>query len=86
MGIVSKAHAYGVPMVAVPFERDQHEVARRVSEAGVGVVLPAKRLRADRLRRAVVEAMSMTVAPARTTGNADRFADAAEEVGALCSH
>jgi MGT family glycosyltransferase len=86
MGIVAKAHAYGVPMVAVPFERDQHEVARRVCEAGTGVRLPAKRLTADRLRRAVLQAMSMTVPPARTTGNADRFADAVEEMSTLCSH
>ena len=86
MGIVGKAHAAGVPVVAVPFERDQHEVARRVSEAGLGVVLPAKRLRADRLRSAVVEAISMTVPRGRTAGNASRFADAAEEIGALCPH
>jgi MGT family glycosyltransferase len=85
MGIVTKAHAHGVPIVAVPFERDQPEVARRVTEAGLGVVLPAKRLRADRLRTAVEEAMTMTVPAASTAGHAGRFADAAEEVARLCS-
>jgi UDP:flavonoid glycosyltransferase YjiC (YdhE family) len=70
----------------ISFERDQHEVARRVVEAGTGVRLPAKRLTADRLRRAVLQAMAMTVPPARTTRNADSFADAVDEMSALCSH
>ena len=41
MGITQKALAHGVPVVAVPFGRDQPEVARRVEVAGAGVRLPA---------------------------------------------
>lgn len=37
MGITQKAPAHGVPVVAVPFGRDQPEVARRVQVAGAGV-------------------------------------------------
>ena len=36
MGITQKALAHGVPVVAVPFGRDQPEVARRVEVAGAG--------------------------------------------------
>jgi MGT family glycosyltransferase len=57
MGATQKALAHGVPVCAVPFGRDQLEVARRVEVAGAGTRLPAKRLRADRLRAKVGEAM-----------------------------
>jgi UDP:flavonoid glycosyltransferase YjiC (YdhE family) len=59
MGITQKALAHGVPVVAVPFGRDQPEVARRVEVARAGVRLPANRLTADRIRQAVKTAMSM---------------------------
>jgi UDP:flavonoid glycosyltransferase YjiC (YdhE family) len=45
-----------VPVCAVPFGRDQLEVARRVEVAGAGTRLPARRLRPDRLRAKVNEA------------------------------
>ena len=57
MGVTQTALAAGVPVVAVPFGRDQPEVARRVEVAGAGVRLPRGRLRADTLRVAVSEAM-----------------------------
>jgi MGT family glycosyltransferase len=59
MGATQKALAHGVPVCAVPFGRDQLEVARRVEVAGAGTRLPAKRLRADRLRAKVGEAMRL---------------------------
>jgi MGT family glycosyltransferase len=59
MGATQKALALGVPVCAVPFGRDQLEVARRVEVAGAGTRLPAKRLRADRLRAKVREAMRL---------------------------
>jgi MGT family glycosyltransferase len=59
MGITQKALAHGVPVVAIPFGRDQPEVARRVEVAGAGVRLPARRLRPDRLRRAVERALEL---------------------------
>jgi len=60
MGATQKALARGVPVCAVPFRRDQLEVARRVEVAGAGSRLPASRLRPDRLRAKVREAMTMT--------------------------
>jgi MGT family glycosyltransferase len=57
MGATQKALAHGVPVCAVPFGRDQLEVARRVEVAQAGTRLSAGRLRPDRLRRAVGEAM-----------------------------
>ncbi len=57
MGATQKALAHGVPVCAVPFGRDQLEVARRVEVAQAGTRLPANRLRPDRLRNAVREAM-----------------------------
>jgi MGT family glycosyltransferase len=59
MGITQKALAHGVPVVAVPFGRDQPEVARRVEVASAGVRLPARRLRPDRLRSAVRRAIEL---------------------------
>lgn len=58
MGATQKALARGVPVCAVPFGRDQFEVARRVEVAGAGTRLPANRLRPDRLRAKVREAMT----------------------------
>jgi len=45
MGATQKALAHGVPVCAVPFGRDQLEVARRVAVAGAGTRLPARHLR-----------------------------------------
>ncbi|MGN6870829.1 MAG: glycosyltransferase, partial [Solirubrobacteraceae bacterium] len=58
MGATQKALARGVPVCAVPFARDQFEVARRVEVAGAGSRLPASRLRADRLRAKVRTAIA----------------------------
>jgi MGT family glycosyltransferase len=86
MGIVQKAIAAAVPVVAVPFGRDQPEVARRVTEAGAGVALPLKELEPKRLREAVRAARARGAEAAqasarlRAAGGAQRFADAAEEL------
>ena len=74
MGATQKALARGVPVCAVPFGRDQLEVARRVEVSGAGTRLPASRLSADRLRRKVREAL------ARRDG-AQRIAEAFERAG-----
>ncbi len=58
MGATQKALARGVPVCAVPFGRDQFEVARRVEVAGAGTRLVARRLSPSRLRAAVREATS----------------------------
>jgi len=57
MGITQKALAAGVPVCVVPFGRDQFDVARHVEVADAGTRLPASRLRPDRLRSTVREAM-----------------------------
>jgi MGT family glycosyltransferase len=59
MGATQKALAHGVPVVVVPFGRDQLEVARRVEVAGAGVRLPRRRLAPERLREAVHQASTM---------------------------
>jgi MGT family glycosyltransferase len=73
MGITQKALAHGVPVVAIPFGRDQPEVARRVEVARAGVRLPARRLTADRLRTGVVAARRLAPGAQRI---AEAFADA----------
>ena len=60
MGATQKALARGVPVVAVPFGRDQFEVARRVEVAGAGVRLPRRRLNERNVRSAVNQARAMT--------------------------
>ena len=65
MGSTQKALARGVPVCAVPFGRDQLEVARRVQVAGAGTRLTAGRLNPDRLRSKVVAAMALTAGARR---------------------
>ena len=60
LGITQKALSRGIPVCAVPFGRDQFEVARRVEIARCGTRLPARRLTAARLRHKVLSAMAMT--------------------------
>jgi MGT family glycosyltransferase len=68
MGSTQKALAHGVPVCAVPFGRDQHEVARRVVVAGAGTRLPARRLRADRLLVQVEQAIGCAQGAQRMAG------------------
>lgn len=65
MGITQKALAAGVPVCAVPFGRDQLEVARHVSHAGAGVRLLPGKLTPERLRAAVRAAMQQREGAAR---------------------
>jgi len=74
MGTTQKALAAGVPVCAVPFMRDQFEVARRVEHCGGGTLLAARRLRPDRLRGAVEQAMECRA-------GAERVGEAFERAG-----
>jgi UDP:flavonoid glycosyltransferase YjiC (YdhE family) len=65
MGITQKALAAAVPVCAVPFGRDQHEVARRVELSGGGVRLPARRLDPRRLRTGVERTIALRDGAAR---------------------
>ena len=86
MGITQKALAHGVPVVAVPFGRDQPEVARRVEAAHAGVRLPARKLTPARLRDGVREAMRLAPGARRVAaafaaaGGAAAAADALESL------
>ena len=86
MGITQKALAAGVPVCVVPFGRDQFEVARHVEVADAGTRLPAGRLRPERLRAAVREAMTKKAGAERitsafaATGNPEAAVDALEEL------
>lgn len=84
MGITQKAISAGVPVCAVPFGRDQLEVARRVELSGAGVQLSAMRLKPDRLREAVFRAIECKSGAERVArafaaaGGASRAVDALE--------
>ncbi|HEU0249876.1 MAG TPA: nucleotide disphospho-sugar-binding domain-containing protein [Solirubrobacteraceae bacterium] len=84
MGITQKALAAGVPVVVVPFGRDQLETARRVEFAGAGVRLPARRLTPTRLVEAVRQAIGRRTQAAQiasifaAAGGAERAADLLE--------
>jgi MGT family glycosyltransferase len=57
MGITQKALAAEIPVVVVPFGRDQLETARRVEFAGAGVRVAPRRLTPGRLADAVATAI-----------------------------
>ena len=56
MGTTQRALAAGLPVVVVPWGRDQAETGRRAEVSGAGVMLPKQRLDAARLRDAVERA------------------------------
>jgi len=80
MGIVQKGVAAGVPIVAVPFGRDQPEVGRRIAESGAGVLVKRKDLSADRIRSAVRRARVMRPVVVVSPGGPAEFAGAVEEI------
>jgi MGT family glycosyltransferase len=85
MGATQKALATGVPVCAVPFGRDQLEVARRVEVSRAGSRLPARRLNPRRLQAKVREAIACRpgaeriAAAFRSAGGAAAAADAIEQ-------
>lgn len=84
MGATQKALARGVPVCAVPFGRDQLEVARRVQVAGAGTRLSARRLSPRRLRDSTRRAIELApgagrvAAGYRAAGGPVAAADAVE--------
>jgi UDP:flavonoid glycosyltransferase YjiC (YdhE family) len=82
-GATMKALAAGVPVCAVPFGRDQYEVARRVEVAGAGTRLRAQRLTAARLRAKVREAMAMQAGARRVAAGFAAAGGAPAAAGAL---
>ena len=86
MGITQKALSAGVPVCVVPFGRDQFDVAQHVEVADAGTRLPASRLRPDRLRNAVREAVTKRAGAERiasafaAAGGPEAAVDALEEL------
>ena len=84
MGATQKALSHGVPVCAVPFGRDQLEVAMRVEVSGAGTRVPARKLSAEKLVVAVREAMDRREGARRVaegylaTGGVAAAADAIE--------
>lgn len=84
MGTTVKALDRGVPVCAVPFARDQAEVARRVEVSRCGTRVPAHKLTAARLRAGVREATELAEGARRVsagfaaTGGVGRGADLIE--------
>ncbi len=84
LGITQKALANGVPVVVVPFGRDQMETARRVEAVRAGVRLSPRRLTPARLLAAVNNAIAMRPGAERvrrafaTAGGPAAAADALE--------
>ncbi|HEX2103704.1 MAG TPA: glycosyltransferase [Solirubrobacteraceae bacterium] len=88
MGVTQKTLAAGVPVCAVPFGRDQMEVAARVEAVGAGTHLPPAHLDAPRLRAKVHEAIERKPGAQRVAagfaraGGAAAAADAVEQLHA----
>ncbi len=59
MGATQKALAAGVPVVVVPWGRDQAEVGRRAEATGAGILLPKRKLSPQNLRDAVRRAREL---------------------------
>jgi MGT family glycosyltransferase len=57
-GVVAKALYYGVPMVLVPWDRDQPGVAARAAALGVAEVITRQDLTEDRLAAAIQRVLS----------------------------
>jgi MGT family glycosyltransferase len=87
MGITQKALAAEVPLVVVPFGRDQLDTARRVEHARAGARLSPRRLTPARLLQAVRTAMDRRAGARRVSeafaaaGGAVAAADAIERLG-----
>jgi MGT family glycosyltransferase len=85
-GIVQRALAVGVPVVAIPFGYDRFEVARRLEVAKAGCMLAGRHLTQRRARKAVRRALQRhtgagrVAAAFRDAGGAGRGADAIERL------
>jgi hypothetical protein len=82
-GIVSKSLYYGVPMVLVPWDRDQPGVAFRAARVGVAEVVPREALTEERLAVAIERVLETP----RYRQEAARFAErlqTQDAIGTAC--
>ena len=85
-GITVRALSAGVPVCAVPFCRDQFDVARRLEMSDAGLRLHHRRLSKRRLRAAIHETMTKRPGAERvpsafaSAGGSAAAADAVEEL------
>jgi hypothetical protein len=82
-GIVSKSLYYGVPMVLVPWDRDQPGVAFRAANVGTAEVVPREALAEERLAAAIEKVLETP----RYRQEAARFAErlqAQDAIGTAC--
>ncbi len=80
LGTTQRALAAGVPLVVVPWGRDQLETARRVEHCGAGVLLPRGKLSAESLRAAALRAGAMKPGAQRVAAAFAAMGGAAEVV------
>jgi zeaxanthin glucosyltransferase len=81
MGAVNECILTGVPMVALPMARDQHENARRIGHHGLGVAGDAATVTADALRVMLTEVMGDPRFRARVALMRERSRESGVEAG-----
>jgi MGT family glycosyltransferase len=83
MGATTKALSRAVPVVAVPYGRDQFEVARRVEVAHAGVRLSNRKVSPDAVARAVQQAQGMREGAQRVAAGFQRAGGSAAAAEAI---
>jgi MGT family glycosyltransferase len=86
MGVTQKSLSAGVPVCVVPFGRDQFEVAKRVTSARAGTMIPPDALTADTLRAALWQTVTLRAGAQRVAAGFARAGGAqaaADELEAL---
>lgn len=89
MGTTQRSLAAGVPLVVVPWGRDQKESGRRVQHSGAGVLLARRSLTPQRMRAAIRDArgrgeQARRVADGfRAAGGAQRAVEVLESIGSV---
>lgn len=83
-GIVSKAMKYGVPMVLLPWDRDQPGVAARAARLGIARVVPREKANPTEVQHAVAEVLDDAQYREAALRHAKRLA-ATDAVEVACS-
>lgn len=84
-GIVSKALYYGVPMVLLPWDRDQPGVAARAERLGVAAVVPRTGFSREEVENAVAAILDNTERRAAAKRTAERL-QSLDAVATACNY